>query len=368
MRKKNAYIFCTLLAILLVSGCGNSKNAVEQQPDITTVDPEKIAYVSYGMSEYTTGYSDLASMAEASDLIIYGEIENIDYVMEENGYCVSNLDVNVIQTIKGDVQQEHGYSSKPVEQRRFLDRGFCDPMYRCAAARAQAWLRGISVLLRMLFLSFPQDISHDLILDLIFFMIPHPVVRIPRAHIQVIRQAVYILHGFGVRPVVLFYLAEAAFCPSCDSSCHVQSCGQLTSSVQHEFLRTRERMLDPVDLPFQCLRLVRREAIVHIPGICHTCHDLHQVPLNMGELIFQCAVSQHFRKPDMAVQFIDGAEQLDPVIGFGDAQSVCEGGCASVACFCINAHAPYSSLNGSFLIARALLAPIFLHCVRFGFR
>lgn len=105
MRKKNAYIFCTLLAILLVSGCGNSKNAVEQQPDITTVDREKIAYVSYGMSEYTTGYSDLASMAEASDLIIYGEIENIDYVMEENGYCVSNLDVNVIQTIKGDVQE-----------------------------------------------------------------------------------------------------------------------------------------------------------------------------------------------------------------------------------------------------------------------
>ena len=37
----------------------------------------------------------------------------------------------------------HPYPSRTVEQRRHLDRVFCDPMYRCAAARTRVGPRGI---------------------------------------------------------------------------------------------------------------------------------------------------------------------------------------------------------------------------------
>ena len=44
----------------------------------------------------------------------------------------------------------HPYPSRTVEQRRHLDRVFCDPMYRCAAARTQVGPRGILMCRRTL--------------------------------------------------------------------------------------------------------------------------------------------------------------------------------------------------------------------------
>ena len=88
----------------------------------------------------------------------------------------------------------------------------------------------------------------------------------------------------------------------------------------------------------------------------------------MRQAFLQGGVSQNFCQTDEAVQFINGAHQLDPVVRLGNADAVHERGGSSVPVLCIDVHIRYSSLKGSFLIARALLEPTQRHCARVGSR
>lgn len=101
MKKRNV-IFTILLASLLITGCNGTK---EDNLTITEIDPESIVSTIRYEACFTTSYSDFAEMAEASSVIVYGEITGIDYYMNMNGACATRIDVNVIQSLKGSVEE-----------------------------------------------------------------------------------------------------------------------------------------------------------------------------------------------------------------------------------------------------------------------
>ena len=118
-----------------------------------------------------------------------------------------------------------------------------------------SFFRGCTVLNNS-FLHIPQDILYDFVFYPVCFPVFNLVICVPCAHVQVVGEAVDILDCFGVRAVVLFYLAETPLCASGHGSCHVQAGGQFASAVEDEVLDAGEGVLDPVDLFFQRFCLV----------------------------------------------------------------------------------------------------------------
>lgn len=99
--KKRRRLFVILLIIMLLTGCNSSK---ENNITIADIDPESIVSTIDYEACFTTSYGDFATMAEASPVIVYGEISGIDYFMHNNGMCATIVDVDVIQSLKGEFQ------------------------------------------------------------------------------------------------------------------------------------------------------------------------------------------------------------------------------------------------------------------------
>lgn len=102
------YIFMILvlwlLSVLIISGCNNAQDGGEQKLDIAALDPDKVSAVAQE-ADYSVGYASLPDLAAASQQIVYGEVESVEYLLGENGDCRTNTEVRVIQGFKGDYQE-----------------------------------------------------------------------------------------------------------------------------------------------------------------------------------------------------------------------------------------------------------------------
>ena len=103
MKNRNM-IAVMLLGILFISGCNNGQNGGGQKLDIAALDPDKVSAVAQEV-DYAVGYASLPDLAAASQQIVYGEVESVEYLLGENGDCRTNTEVRVIRGIKGDYRE-----------------------------------------------------------------------------------------------------------------------------------------------------------------------------------------------------------------------------------------------------------------------
>lgn len=90
------------LCCLMIMGCGNKEEA---SLDINKIDSEDIVSSFCDVSEYAVGYSNISELSQNSEVIIYGEIKNIEYLVGLNGLCRANMDVEILKTVKGEFQE-----------------------------------------------------------------------------------------------------------------------------------------------------------------------------------------------------------------------------------------------------------------------
>lgn len=103
-----------LLVCMLSGGCGfagkgeigQEKKEASFAKEITdTVEGETIISVVYTTNDFAVSYPDIPSLAEHSEVIVYGEVEQIHYMVEENGYCYTKEEVRILKPIKGGYKE-----------------------------------------------------------------------------------------------------------------------------------------------------------------------------------------------------------------------------------------------------------------------
>ena len=94
-------ILAVLCCTALMAGCGNVSKESENG-DISNIKKEDIVSISRGMDEYAESFSGITDLSENSEAVIYGEVLSVKYIVGENGLCRTNLEVKVLQSLKGD--------------------------------------------------------------------------------------------------------------------------------------------------------------------------------------------------------------------------------------------------------------------------
>lgn len=74
--KKNIITF--FLCIIVLTGCSSSKK-------VENIEREQIIGTLYNVSESAVSYPDIPSLTKNSEIIIYGEVVQIESVTPENG-------------------------------------------------------------------------------------------------------------------------------------------------------------------------------------------------------------------------------------------------------------------------------------------
>ena len=95
MNKAKYIMFFILLCT--ICGCSTTKETNK----LSNINPEDIA-ISYTNSfEYDGKYTTREELINACDLIVYAEITNIEYTVSAYGFCRTNLEIEVIEDLKG---------------------------------------------------------------------------------------------------------------------------------------------------------------------------------------------------------------------------------------------------------------------------
>ena len=97
----NKKILAVLCCMALMAGCGNVSKESETS-NIGNIKKEDIVSISQGSFEYADGFSGINDLSENSEAVIYGEVLSVKYIVGENGLCRTNLEVKVLQSLKGD--------------------------------------------------------------------------------------------------------------------------------------------------------------------------------------------------------------------------------------------------------------------------
>ena len=98
---ENKKILAVLCCMALMAGCGNVSKENETS-NIGNIKKEDIVSISRGSFEYADGFSGINDLSENSEAVIYGEVLSVKYIVGENGLCRTNLEVKVLQSLKGD--------------------------------------------------------------------------------------------------------------------------------------------------------------------------------------------------------------------------------------------------------------------------
>lgn len=84
---------------MFISGCAYSK---ESSLDISKIDKQDIILTLCNQYDYAKTFSGIEELSENSMVVIYGEVIDIQYLVGENGLCRTNMDVKVLQSLKGE--------------------------------------------------------------------------------------------------------------------------------------------------------------------------------------------------------------------------------------------------------------------------
>ena len=98
MRNKKILISIAMCCSLLIAGCCNEKESL----DIRKIKTEDIVSTASGVYDYAETFPSIPELAKNSEVVIYGEIEGIDYIVGDNGLCRANMEVKILEPLKGD--------------------------------------------------------------------------------------------------------------------------------------------------------------------------------------------------------------------------------------------------------------------------
>lgn len=96
MNKAKYIIFFILLCT--ICGCSTTK----ETSNLSNVDPEDIVISYANAFEYDGKYTTREELIDACKLIVYAETTNIEYTVSEYGFCRTNIEIEVIETLKGN--------------------------------------------------------------------------------------------------------------------------------------------------------------------------------------------------------------------------------------------------------------------------
>lgn len=104
MRKKLVFL---IACCLILSGCNANSNIKEQEKNANYGTGEKnIVATICGINDYAVSYGGISGLAKHSEVIVYGEVVDVHYGIESNGYCYTTEEVKVIESIKGGFEKD----------------------------------------------------------------------------------------------------------------------------------------------------------------------------------------------------------------------------------------------------------------------
>lgn len=116
--RKVLTILLTVVCIGMLFGCGSEEKDIpaeqdeiaaseEQIPEMSAIDSGKIVASVYGMApSYEKNYPDTVSLAEASSLVVYGEVLGMEYEETEPWIYTTGVYVKVLQPVKGNCEKD----------------------------------------------------------------------------------------------------------------------------------------------------------------------------------------------------------------------------------------------------------------------
>lgn len=99
MRNKKILISIIMCCSLLVAGCSNGK---KENLDIRKIKTDDIVSTASGAYDYTKTFPSIPELAENSEVVVYGEVSSIEYLVGDNGICRANMEVKILEPLKGD--------------------------------------------------------------------------------------------------------------------------------------------------------------------------------------------------------------------------------------------------------------------------
>lgn len=99
MRNKKILISIVMCCSLLVAGCSNGK---KESLDIRKIKTEDIVSTASGVYDYIKTFPSIPELAENSEVVVYGEVSSIEYLVGDNGICRANMEVKILEPLKGD--------------------------------------------------------------------------------------------------------------------------------------------------------------------------------------------------------------------------------------------------------------------------
>lgn len=84
---------------LLIAGCGDGK---KESLDIRKIKTDDIVSTASGEYDYAETFPSIPELAENSEVVVYGEVSGIEYLVGDNGICRANMEIKILEPLKGD--------------------------------------------------------------------------------------------------------------------------------------------------------------------------------------------------------------------------------------------------------------------------
>lgn len=99
MRNKKVLISIFTCCSLLIAGCGDGK---KESLDIRKIKTDDIVSTASGEYDYAETFPSIPELAENSEVVVYGEVSSIEYLVGDNGICRANMEIKILEPLKGD--------------------------------------------------------------------------------------------------------------------------------------------------------------------------------------------------------------------------------------------------------------------------
>lgn len=99
MRNKKVLISIFMCCSLLIAGCSNAK---KESLDIRKIKTDDIVSTASGVYDSAKTFPSIPELAENSEVVVYGEVSSIEYLVGDNGICRANMEVKILEPLKGD--------------------------------------------------------------------------------------------------------------------------------------------------------------------------------------------------------------------------------------------------------------------------
>lgn len=98
-------ILVAIMCSIFLMGCAQKEQTKLGEQKIGEISEDKIVGTLGGVSDYAVSYPDIPALAEESEVIVYGEVVDVHYILGENGAIYTNEEVKILQPLKGEYKE-----------------------------------------------------------------------------------------------------------------------------------------------------------------------------------------------------------------------------------------------------------------------